>query len=170
MPDGFLAEQPLLETDGEEATSLEVSPVEADERAHERLPETRDSILVEADAPPVVVPPVATQGQAEVQSVRKDEVTIEVQEILQEGLGDTFRSMTPEDRERFRAKGEEVATEIAEMVRQASVQAKRVIMLIRDWLLTIPGVNKFFLEQEAKIKTDQILELERERREPSLPA
>jgi hypothetical protein len=73
--------------------------------------------------------------------------------------------MSPEDRERFRAKGEEVAGEISVMVRDFKVEAKRVILLIRDWLLTIPGVNKFFLEQEAKIKTDRILELERERRD-----
>jgi len=28
-----------------------------------------------------------------------------------------------------------------------------------DWLKILPGVNKFFLEQEAKIKTDKILAL-----------
>jgi len=28
-----------------------------------------------------------------------------------------------------------------------------------NWLKLIPGVNKFFLEQEAKIKTDEVLKL-----------
>ena len=165
MPDGFLAEQPKLEaTPGQEA-SPELTPLEADERAHERLQETGDSVLVEADTAPAVAVPPSTATAAEAPVVRKDEVTIEVQEIMQDGLGDTFRSMSPEERERFRAKGEEVAGEVAAMVREFKVEAKRVILLIRDWLLTIPGVNKFFLEQEAKIKTDRILELERERRE-----
>jgi hypothetical protein len=33
------------------------------------------------------------------------------------------------------------------------------LKLIREWLLIIPGVNKYFLEQEAKIKTDKIQQL-----------
>lgn len=165
MPDGFLAEQPKLEVAPGAEASPELSPLEADERAHERLQETGDSVLVQADAAPIVAALPSTTVGPEAPAMRKDEVTIEVQEIMQDGLGDTFRSMSPEDRERFRAKGEEVAGEIAVMVRDFKVEAKRVILLIRDWLLTIPGVNKFFLEQEAKIKTDRILELERERRD-----
>jgi hypothetical protein len=51
------------------------------------------------------------------------------------------------------------------MVRGLKIHAKKVVELIRDWLLTIPGVNKFFLEQEAKIKTDRVLELEQTYRE-----
>lgn len=165
MPDGFLAEQPKLEATPEQEASPELSPLEADERAHERLQEEGDDILVDADAAPSGAVPPAVAVPSEAPAQRKDEVTIEVQEIMQDGLGDTFRSMSPEDKERFRVKGEEVAGEIAVMVRELKVEAKRVILLIRDWLLTIPGVNKFFLEQEAKIKTDRILELERERRE-----
>ena len=29
--------------------------------------------------------------------------------------------------------------------------------LIREWLKVIPGINKFFLEQTVKIKTDKII-------------
>jgi hypothetical protein len=37
------------------------------------------------------------------------------------------------------------------------VSTKKIFVLIRAWLKIIPGVNRFFLEQEAKIKTDKIL-------------
>jgi len=34
--------------------------------------------------------------------------------------------------------------------------------LIKKWLLLIPGVNKYFLEQEAKIKADEIVKMKNE--------
>jgi hypothetical protein len=46
--------------------------------------------------------------------------------------------------------------EISKMVRSLQLNVKRALQLIRDWLLTVPKVNKFFLEQEAKIKVDKI--------------
>ena len=43
------------------------------------------------------------------------------------------------------------------MVSAAKVHSKKILKAIVGWLKMIPGVNKFFLEQEAKIKTDKIL-------------
>ena len=37
----------------------------------------------------------------------------------------------------------------------------KIIDVIKKWLSIIPGINKFFLEQEAKIKTDKIMELKK---------
>lgn len=96
--------------------------------------------------------------------MKKDEVMIEVEKILEDGLEGYFDQLPEEAKPRFRQKGEEVAMQIAGMVRTFRVQVKKVLLLIRDWLLTIPGVNKFFLEQEAKIKTDRVIELEKVRR------
>jgi len=98
-------------------------------------------------------------------SLPKDEVTVEVEKILEEGLQTYYNEMPETAQARFRTKGVEVSTQIANMVRVFHLQAKKVLKLIRDWLLTIPGVNRFFLEQEAKIKTDRLAELERTRRE-----
>ena len=56
----------------------------------------------------------------------------------------------------FKKKGEEASIEISKMVRNLQLNVKRALQLIRDWLLTVPKVNKFFLEQEAKIKVDKI--------------
>ena len=65
----------------------------------------------------------------------------------------------------FRKKGEEAAHEISEMVRRLKLEVSKVVRLIRDWLLAIPNVNKFFLEQEAKIKTDRLVDLVEARKE-----
>jgi len=67
--------------------------------------------------------------------------------------------MTPEKQGEFKQKGEETAGKIRSMVETAKENARKIFDLIRDWLRVIPGVNRFFLEQEAKIKTDKILRL-----------
>ena len=57
----------------------------------------------------------------------------------------------------FKLKGEEVARNIEQVVAAGKSKAKQILHWIKDWLKLIPGVNRFFLEQEAKIKTDKII-------------
>lgn len=87
-----------------------------------------------------------------------------VEGILAEGLADVFAHMSFEDQEKFRAKGEETATILETLVAQLKATSKRVVQLIRAWLLLIPHVNKFFLDQETKIKTDYVLALQEKMR------
>lgn len=101
-------------------------------------------------------------------SIVKDEVVVAVEKILEEGLGEYYGEMPDAAKQRFHAKGEQVAFEIAKMIRDVTFQVKRVLHLIKDWLHTIPGVNKFFLEQESKIKTDRLIILDSDRRAASL--
>lgn len=93
-----------------------------------------------------------------------DEVLSLVKDILEEDLEEYVTKMPEATRERFENKGREIATRISNMVRSGKVQNKRVVLLIREWLLTIPAVNKFFMEQVAKIKTDSVLKFEQEHR------
>mgnify|MGYP007030126443 CR=1 FL=1 len=39
-----------------------------------------------------------------------------------------------------------------------SSDIKKIINRIRSWLSIIPGVNSYYVDQEAKIKTEKILE------------
>jgi len=48
---------------------------------------------------------------------------------------------------------------ISMSVRTAKFSFRKALGLIRDWLRIIPGVNRFFLEQEAKIKADKISDI-----------
>ena len=82
-----------------------------------------------------------------------------IETILSEGLEEEFRTMTPTLQQQFRAQGEKTATAIRQMIEQSKVTARKVLDLIVQWLSMIPGVNRFFLEQEAKIKTDKMLEM-----------
>ncbi len=81
----------------------------------------------------------------------------EIEAVLEEDVKELYLAMNPSDQQKFKAKGEETTAKINEIVNSAKVNAKKIFHLIRGWLKIIPGVSKFFLEQEAKIKTDKIL-------------
>jgi len=86
----------------------------------------------------------------------------QVELVLEEGLADTYRKMTPDRQKKFRAEGERIGGLLAEMVRRAKVRAREALDLITRWLRIIPGVNAFYLAQEAKLKTDKIIALAEE--------
>ncbi len=85
----------------------------------------------------------------------------EIDKILSEGLNDIYLKMSPNKREEFRVKGEETTKKINELLGQTKIKVKKIINLIKAWLKIIPGVNKFFLEQETKLKTDKILKIKK---------
>ena len=83
----------------------------------------------------------------------------EIDQILSQGLEDMYLAMTPEKRQEFKRVGEETSRKINAMLSETKIKVNKIIDLIRNWLALIPGVNRFFLEQETKIKTDEILKL-----------
>ncbi len=103
--------------------------------------------------------------QAQVQV--KSKSIQDIEELLAGDLQDMFARMTPQQQQEFREKGEEVAKEIDSLAGRAKLTARKVLHLIRDWLKIIPGINKFFLEQEAKIKTEEVIHYARKRMQDS---
>jgi hypothetical protein len=82
----------------------------------------------------------------------------QIETILEEDLGEMYNNLTPQEQKNFKIKGEETTRGIFNLVyHQTKVKVKKIIKLIKDWLKLLPGINKFFLEQEAKIKTDRII-------------
>jgi hypothetical protein len=92
-------------------------------------------------------------------------LTQEVESILSAGLEETYKKLDPATQQKFRLEGERTAATISLMMQSAKLQVHKVVELILTWLKIIPGVNRFFLEQEAKIKADKILTL----RQPPQP-
>lgn len=81
----------------------------------------------------------------------------DVEGILSDGLGDVYKTL-PKDRQLiFRQKGEEIANKITDMIIYGKAKAKEVWKLVMEWLGSLPGINKYFLEQEMKIKTDRVM-------------
>lgn len=83
----------------------------------------------------------------------------QIDDILADGLNDVFLKMTTSQQAEFKKKGEETVTKINKLLNQARIKVNKIISLIRKWLQLIPGINIFFLEQEAKLKADKIVSL-----------
>lgn len=149
------------------AHAEEQTSVEADEAAYEQSAEYRDDVLHAEEASQLEALREAsshTATSASATTTNKDAVAIEVEKILEDGIGPYFSSLPPDAKPLFKKKGEEAARQISEMIQTTRFNLRRAFQLITDWLKTIPGVNKLFLEQEAKIKTDRLLALMEERK------
>lgn len=82
----------------------------------------------------------------------------QIEKILEDGLVDIYMRMTPSERTQFKKKGEQTTALIAKIISRPKFKISSVVNAIKNWLKNVPGVNKFFLEQTAKIKADKIVE------------
>ena len=89
----------------------------------------------------------------------KSKSLVDIENVLQQDLADTYFKMEPVLQQKFKIEGEKAASKIEQLLKQAQVNTKMIFKLIWRWLKLIPGVNKFFIKQEAKIKTDKIIKL-----------
>ena len=85
-----------------------------------------------------------------------DKMQKEIETVLTENIAEMYKQLPQDKKSLFKQKGEEIANQISGMIRGGLLEIKKILKMIREWLLIIPGVNKFFLEQEAKIKTSKI--------------
>lgn len=126
----------------------------AEVEVQEQKTEKPNVVVEQVPLPP---PPLPVPVRPTPPKKPTDRLTEEIEEILEEDLKELYLAMPKEKQAEFKIKGEETISLVNQLVRAAHVNAKKIFQLIRAWLKIIPGVNRFFLEQEAKIKTDKIL-------------
>ncbi len=104
---------------------------------------------------------VPTNLKSETQSTNENLPTdqVMVENILAQGLDVLYNNLDQNQKLIFKAKGEQTAHSIILILQNVKFKIYEIVDLIRNWLFIIPGLNKFFLEQEAKIKTDKILKI-----------
>lgn len=100
-----------------------------------------------------VIPP-AVDPQLEVRRKK-------IEGILSDNLAEAYQGLTPEQQLKFKTVGEKTAVQINSLLSETKLQVNKIINLIKFWLSYLPGINKFFLEKEAKIKTDAIIQLKK---------
>lgn len=83
----------------------------------------------------------------------------QVEEVMADGLGDAYAAMSPTEQQEFKRVGESTAAAIIEVLTSAKAQVQKVVTLILRWLRLIPNVNPYYLEQQARIKADAIINL-----------
>jgi len=133
----------------------EVEQVATKEKQREASPasiETLESAVVAATANQSSVPSTSYVAPLTPRQAAIDD-------ILEDGLSDIYLSLPPEKQQELKEAGEQTVRQIDLLLDHVKLQWRKIMNLIRRFLSIIPGINKFFLEQEVKIKTDRIIEL-----------
>ena len=81
----------------------------------------------------------------------------QIERVLEEDLVPLYRELNASQRVQFKTVGERTAAKIEVILSAAVVKVRDIISAIMEWLSLLPGVNRFFVEQEAKLKADKIL-------------
>lgn len=105
-------------------------------------------------AAPEIAPPISVVQASP--APEPSQLLVDIEADLANGLEDVYAGLPDSVKPAFRARGEEIAREIVIMVESGKFAMKKVLDLIRSWLRMIPGVNRFFVEQEAKIRADKV--------------
>ncbi len=156
QPDKQSEAVPDLGSRKQEQITMPEQGAEQIEQQFETLtPESREGKEGEAPAGSIIAQGALIAAQKEREK--------KIEDILADGLDDIYLSMPPAKQQEFKIVGERTAKEINKLLETTRVKVKQIIELIKKWLSIIPGVNKFFLEQEAKIKSDKIMELSRKK-------
>ncbi len=154
MPFALPQELPPIALPVEHVPTLEAQePPELDEYAlaEQKARAEQDAVLKAETAEKVFLEEQATP-EAPVDPLLQD-----IEKILAIDLDGTFKELPEEVKTRFLSEGQTLAHRI--LAGRAETKPSNVIEWIRKWLHQIPKVNKTFLAQDAKIKTDALLAL-----------
>lgn len=138
--------------------SQEASPVQPERQAEAERLVVPEAVVETQVAVPIVAP--ASSTPAPMQIAANDPrtgVLKQVEGLLSEGLMQLYKSLPESRRAAFKQVGEQVANKITDMIMYGKAKVKEIWKLIGEWLRVVPGVNRYFLEQEIKIKTDRIM-------------
>lgn len=146
------AERPLSPPKAEKGAETSFEKPEPKLEAFPKKDLAKEPAPIVSAAPVLSTDNLSTDERARVQAIEN---------ILADGLDQVFLQMSPQEQANFKSEGERAATKISALLSKAKVGVARLVVLIRRWLALIPHVNKFFLEQEAKIKADKILKMKK---------
>jgi hypothetical protein len=137
---------------------MAVPRVEVDEKSFEKAKEgVQEETSIAVTAERGVAPAAKTKSRQTITGVVVDAELKKIEGILSEGLGDIYKTLPDDIKPAFKTKGEEVAQTIRSWIDDAKIAAAKVLKLIREWLKMVPGINKYYLEQESKIRADKII-------------
>ena len=144
-------QQPQKQEEGKDDFSVE--------QAFEGVP--APSEVKEPKAPAAQIPAPASIPQTDTPQVtsRKSETLHRIEDIMSEDMTAIYKELPPDVKAQFKEQGEVVAKEVEGMMFKVKVHSKTVFKLVFGWLRIIPHVNKYFLRQEAKLKTDELMKL-----------
>jgi len=148
-----LNEKPLVNKENlkqELGSSIEKEKASHFERIKEDVANKID--LAEKSATPTIIPSTSILAPTAKQQKQ-------IENILAKDLEEIYMNLSPEKKAEFKKTGEQTASKINQLLTKTKINVGEIIRLIKKWLSLIPGINKYFLEQEAKIKADELIRL-----------
>lgn len=145
-----------------ESPRIEQAPVSIESATRAESFELASGSMVESvptEMPATNLPALDVQATADADVVELKQI----EKLMSRGLEDPYLAMSADKRAVFRRRGEETALKIMDMLEKGRVSVKEIVSLLIQWLQMLPGLNKFFIEQEAKIRADEIMRLDEER-------
>ncbi|NMB48810.1 hypothetical protein GYA13_05280 [Candidatus Kuenenbacteria bacterium] len=108
---------------------------------------------------PSLAPQSTADESVSIHPIPKSITLRQIESILEDDLSEIYFRLDEAHQRLFKEEGERSARQIETILQTGKSIAVKVLAVIKKWLQVIPGINKFFIEQEAKIKTDQITRL-----------
>lgn len=131
----------------------------------EKQPEIKPQEKLESDYGRATAPvPVQRDDTPQPLGGSKSQELVEIENILSEHLESLYASLPDDQKPLFREKGEEAAKKIETLLDQAKIKVKQILEVIINWLSVVPGINKFFIEQQAEIKMNKLIALHNKQR------
>ena len=148
-----LSEQPAVD-DSQLKKSLESLAEKMEKRKFEAV----EKQAVAESAATETVNPTAVSSVVDIMAptVKRQK---QVENILAQGLEEIYLNLAPQKQQEFKKMGEETAGKIGRLLAKTKINIGEIIKLIKKWLALIPGINKYFLEQEDKLKADEIVKM-----------
>lgn len=144
-------------TNLEQSPQVEISPdKKAEVKRESSVEKTAEQVVKKPTSTPQSQVPESQIDTAPIKPVVDAQVK-QIEGILADGLEGYYSKLNSADQQKFKQSGEEAAREVNSLLQKAVVKINEIIRVIKKWLASVPGLNKFFIEQSAKIKTDKIL-------------
>jgi hypothetical protein len=145
-----------LDTPHEHGSGYRGEPIPEQKESYDRAIKEPNKIH-EENIPTVVVTDVAPVTAEQIAA--RDPELVAIENVLEENLGNFFANLKYQQQIEFKETGEAAALKIKTILHHGVYRIKDIVSIITNWLKSLPGINKFFLEQEAKIKADKIIDL-----------
>lgn len=128
-------------------------------KIEQKIPQVAQENYSKQTAAPVLIPEDSKQVVPNNQQI----IHRQVEDVLSTGMENVFLSLDAALQRDFKLKGEETSNKITLILMQTKIKVSTITKLILEWLRIIPKINKHYLEQEAKIKTDNILKIKQQK-------
>ncbi|MDA3840181.1 MAG: hypothetical protein PF572_03750 [Patescibacteria group bacterium] len=161
MPEKTIDEKLIPKIKGPEVDPFDV---EKNTPRHEQISKTEDNYEKSAEDTSLISEKISENKKGNVSTLvqsTQSEREKKIESILEVDLANVYLKLSPEDKILFKIQGEKTAKAINLLIDNTKIKVKKILVLIKDWLKMIPGVNKFFIEQLAKSKLDEIMKLKR---------